>query len=114
MTTQASTIPTGAVIFCRSIGAIYVMAEQARGRAWLRTMLGERVSLPADKPLPYGYEALGMPPPDLGPAGWMALRDGVLAAQDHSGRAEAVRTATERAVECGPAGSARVAGEMKR
>lgn len=49
-----------------------------------------------------GLEDLGHPG-EIGPCGWMALRDGVLAATDHAGRVEAVRTAGARSCHYGPA-----------
>lgn len=49
-----------------------------------------------------GLEDLGNPG-EIGPCGWMALRDGVIAAQDHAGRVEAVRSAGERGKCYGPA-----------
>ena len=49
-----------------------------------------------------GLEDLGNPG-EIGPCGWMALRDGVLAATDHAGRVEAVRTACARSCHYGPA-----------
>lgn len=52
-----------------------------------------------------GLEDLGHPGADIGPAGWMALRDGVLAAEDQAGRVESVRTARERAANYEPAGA---------
>lgn len=53
--------------------------------------------------VPEWLEELGAVDSDIGPEGWMALRDGVHAAQDHDGRVEAVRTAKERASVYGPA-----------
>jgi hypothetical protein len=102
------TTPAVGHVFFAPVGRIvFAVADVVHGavlRLW--EPCGFRGARTDAAALPAWLEDLGHPG-ELGPEGWMALRDGVLAATDHTGRVEAVRTAAERAKEYGPAGRAR-------
>ena len=100
MSTQATAVyfqPEGRIVFC--------VADRLRGsEVRLHEVFGWRGVRIDAAAAPEYLEEIGTVDGDIGPEGWMALRDGVLAAQDRDGRVEAVRTAKERASAYGPAG----------
>lgn len=96
--------PATAVYFAPAGRLVFYVADHLRGsEVRLRDVFGFRGVRIDAAAVPDWLEELGEVG-DIGPEGWMALRDGVLAAQDREGRAEAVRTAKERASAYGPAG----------
>lgn len=103
---MSAAVRPGHVFFVPATRGVFRVTDPMRGdTARLREVFGERgLRLEVTVPLPPWIEDLGHPGDDIGPAGWMALRDGVLAAEDHAGRVDAVQTAWERAAGYGPAG----------
>lgn len=95
----------GHVFFTPTDRLVFYVADRLRGSELrLREVFGDRgVSIDTSAPLPSWLEDLGHPG-GIQPEGWMALRDGVLAASDYDGRVDAVRTARDRAREYGPVG----------
>jgi hypothetical protein len=95
----------GHVLFERSTRSVLYVTGSRGTRMYLSEVFGmtrAHVDMAARPDWARGLEDLGHPG-EIGPCGWMALRDGVRAAQDHAGRTEAVRTAGARACHYGPA-----------
>lgn len=82
---------------------VFYAADRLRGtEVRLREVFGPLGMRIDESAVPEYLERIGTVDGDIGPEGWMALRDGVLSATDHAGRVEAVRTAKERASAYGP------------